>query len=141
MLARLRSNDRGAAAVEFALVAPILLLLVFGLIDFGRMLNAKISITEAAREGARAAAIERTSTSIDSRVALATSGIGGGGAAVESYTLCKANPAVGDDGKVTVKYKFQYITPVGAIAGLFGSGGSSWGDFDMRSSGVMPCRA
>lgn len=53
----LRRRDRGAAAVEFALVVPMLLLLVFGIIDFGRMLNVKITLTQAAREGARAAAV------------------------------------------------------------------------------------
>ncbi len=50
-------RDRGAAAVEFVLVLPVLLLLVFGIVDFGRMLNAQIVVTEAAREGARAAAL------------------------------------------------------------------------------------
>src|SRR6185312_11491700 len=49
-----RERERGAAAVEFALVLPVLLMLIFGIIDFGRMLAAKIVITEAAREGARA---------------------------------------------------------------------------------------
>src|SRR5262245_42012772 len=50
-------NDRGAAALEFALVLPVLLIVVFGLIDFGRMLNAQLIASDAAREGARAAAI------------------------------------------------------------------------------------
>ena len=45
--------DRGAAAVEFALLLPLLLLLVFGIIDFGRALNAQVTLTQAAREGAR----------------------------------------------------------------------------------------
>jgi Flp pilus assembly protein TadG len=44
-----KPRDRGAAAVEFALLLPLLLLLVFGIIDFGRALNAEITITQAAR--------------------------------------------------------------------------------------------
>ena len=36
---------------------PVLLLVIFGIIDFGRMLNAQITLTEAAREGARATSI------------------------------------------------------------------------------------
>ncbi len=39
-------------------MVPALLLIVFGLIDFGRALNAQISLTGAAREGARLAALE-----------------------------------------------------------------------------------
>ena len=50
-------SDRGAAAVEFALVVPILLLLVFGIIDFGRILNAEIQLSQAAREGVRLQAL------------------------------------------------------------------------------------
>src|SRR5215469_8310359 len=50
-------RDRGAAAVEFALLLPLLLLLVFGIIDFGRALNAQITLTQAAREGSRLAAL------------------------------------------------------------------------------------
>src|SRR5215472_18044642 len=54
---RVRGGDRGAAAVEFALLLPLLLLLVFGIIDFGRAINAQITLTQAAREGARLAAL------------------------------------------------------------------------------------
>lgn len=53
-----RSKRRGQALVEFALVAPILLLLVLGLIDFARAWNVYQVITDAAREGARAAVVE-----------------------------------------------------------------------------------
>jgi Flp pilus assembly protein TadG len=49
--------DHGAAAVELALVLPILILLIGGIIDFGLAFNAQISLTHAAREGARVEAI------------------------------------------------------------------------------------
>ena len=51
--------DRGSVAVEFALLLPMLLLIVFGIIDFGRALNAQITLTQAAREGARLAAVNQ----------------------------------------------------------------------------------
>jgi Flp pilus assembly protein TadG len=51
------SNERGAAAVEMALVLPILLLLVFGIIEFGFIFNRYISVTHAAREGVRQLAL------------------------------------------------------------------------------------
>lgn len=47
----------GAAAVEFAFVAPLLVLLVFGMIEFGRMIMVQQILVNAAREGARKAVL------------------------------------------------------------------------------------
>jgi Flp pilus assembly pilin Flp len=47
----------GAAAVEFALLLPLLVLLLFGFIQFGLAFNARIQATNAAREGARLAVV------------------------------------------------------------------------------------
>lgn len=54
---RFKKNERGASLVEFALVVPILLLLVLGMIEFGWLLTGWTVITGAAREGARAAVV------------------------------------------------------------------------------------
>ncbi|MBS4751335.1 pilus assembly protein [Nocardioides sp. zg-ZUI104] len=51
-------RERGAAAVEFALIVPVLMLLVFGIINYGHMLSVRQSVSQAAAEGARAAAVE-----------------------------------------------------------------------------------
>ncbi|WP_343037947.1 TadE family type IV pilus minor pilin [Arthrobacter wenxiniae] len=61
-LDRLCKSEKGAAAVEFALVVPVLLLLLFGIIEFGRVYNTQIELTGAAREGARVMAIQNNST-------------------------------------------------------------------------------
>jgi Flp pilus assembly protein TadG len=53
---RARRGERGAAAVEFALVVPLLLMLVFGIISYGYMLSFRQTLSQAASEGARAAA-------------------------------------------------------------------------------------
>lgn len=50
-------NEKGASAVEFALVLPIFVMLVFGIFQFGIAFNNWIAITHAAREGARLAAV------------------------------------------------------------------------------------
>lgn len=52
-----RRSDHGAAAVEFALVLPLLVLLLFGIISYGVMLSFRQSLSQAAAEGARAAAV------------------------------------------------------------------------------------
>ena len=61
MLKRFRQGhqgDQGAAALEFAVVAPVLMLLVFGMLEFGFVFQAQLAVTHAAREGARLAAID-----------------------------------------------------------------------------------
>ena len=50
-------GDRGASAVEFAIVLPVLISILVGIIEFGWLFNQQISLTQAAREGARAYAI------------------------------------------------------------------------------------
>jgi Flp pilus assembly protein TadG len=45
------STERGAALVEFAIVLPLLILLVFGIIDFGRVSTMQINLNEAVQEG------------------------------------------------------------------------------------------
>ncbi len=54
-----RRRDDGAAAVELALLLPILLIVVFGIVQFGFYYNATIELSGAAREGARSMAINK----------------------------------------------------------------------------------
>ena len=57
-----RSDRRGASVVEFAVVAPVFIVLVFGMIEFGRMIMVQQLLTNAAREGARTAVIGDSNT-------------------------------------------------------------------------------
>ena len=56
-MSRSKRDDRGAAMVEFAIVLPVLMLILLGIIEFGRAYNAQVSIQAAAREGARELAL------------------------------------------------------------------------------------
>lgn len=58
-------DDRGATLVEFALVVPIVLVLVIGCVDFARVLNASVTIQNASREGARYATVHPRTTDED----------------------------------------------------------------------------
>ena len=64
-------SDRGVAAVEFALILPLLLALTFGLIEFGLFMYNQQVLTNAAREGARAGIVQHdpriTAPEINSR--------------------------------------------------------------------------
>ncbi len=53
-----RRKRRGAAVVEFAIVAPLFFLLIFGMIEFGRVIMVQQIITNASREGARVAVLD-----------------------------------------------------------------------------------
>jgi Flp pilus assembly protein TadG len=55
-----RRAEEGQAMVEFALVIPVLLLLVLGIIQFGILFNNYVTLTDAVRAGARQAAVSRT---------------------------------------------------------------------------------
>lgn len=55
---RKRKNRKGAAAVEFALVAPVFVLLIFGIIEFGRAMMVQQILVNASREGARRAVLD-----------------------------------------------------------------------------------
>ena len=54
---RRRRSDSGAELIELAIVLPILLIVVAGIVDFGRAFYYQVTLTNAAREGARAAAM------------------------------------------------------------------------------------
>ena len=124
--------DRGAAAVEFALVLPVLLLVLFGLIDFGRALNAQITLTQAAREGVRLAALQQPGAEDRTRAAAEPmTGL------TVSVTACPASPAPTDDAVVLAQQNFTFITPIEGIADMFGGGIGS--GVQLTGKGVMRC--
>lgn len=61
------ANIRGNAVIEFALTLPILLLVVFGITEFGRMIMTTNVLNTASREGARYAAVNPVSDSTNVR--------------------------------------------------------------------------
>lgn len=58
-------SERGVAAVEFALVAPLLVILLFTIIEFSLVLYDKAVITNASREGARYGSVHDPSGTVD----------------------------------------------------------------------------
>jgi Flp pilus assembly protein TadG len=127
------ARDRGAAAVEFALVFPLLLLIVFGIIDFGRLLNAQITLTQAAREGARLAAVGQPN--VVSRTQATATGLS---PVTVTVTSCAVGAGPNANAVVSVSYPFSFVTPIGAIAAMFGGGGPGSG-LTLTAQGVMPC--
>lgn len=64
-----RRHRRGSTLVEFAIVLPVLLALLVGIMEFGWLVKNNLTIANAAREGARIASVGKTTTEIRARVA------------------------------------------------------------------------
>ncbi|GIM67677.1 hypothetical protein Pve01_89490 [Planomonospora venezuelensis] len=65
-------TDRGAAAVEFALIVPILFVLLFGIIDYGAVFSDSVSMRQGVREAARAGVVSSFNSSCGSATTMAT---------------------------------------------------------------------
>jgi len=109
--------DTGAAAVEFALVLPFLLLLIFGIIDFGRAWNMQLALTQGAREGARVVALGGTAADATTRTQQAAFPVTGIGVAV---TACPASVTPTSDAQVLATRTYNYVTPISGILNLIG---------------------
>lgn len=136
-----RHLDRGAAAVEMAFTLPLLLLVLFGLVDFGRGFNDKMQLTQAAREAVRLIALGGSQQDAQTRAQLAMPAAGDRLApTVTAATLCA--PGSTGVGKVTVQSKFKFITPLGPIARLFEEDSALPGIDDVvtfSAKGAMRC--
>lgn len=102
---------RGAAVVEFAVVAPILFLLIFGMIEFGRMVMVQQVLTNASREGARVGILDGATTSeVTSKVNTYLTAAKITGATVTVTPDPPSNAGAGDSVTVDVKVNFNNVT-------------------------------
>jgi hypothetical protein len=114
-----RSASRGQALVEFALVLPILLILLLGILDFGRAVAAYNSVSNAARSGARVAIVNQDLAAIEA--AVESEGISLGDIEVEfdpdvnNKPACPADdccPQIGCIVEVRVTSSYVPATPI-----------------------------
>lgn len=109
-------NRKGQSMVETALVLPIILLIVIGTIEFGRILSAWMVITHASREGARMASLGASGLEVEQRV----------DAVSDSLDLTNLTVTISPSGSlgrgdmvtVNVTYSIDLMTPfIGAVVG------------------------
>jgi Flp pilus assembly protein TadG len=104
-----RRTRRGAAVVEFAVIAPLFFMMVFGIIEFGRALMVQQILTNASREGARRAIVEgATASEVKELVSdyLSNASVSGSTTQVSPQSL----QAVGMGDKVTVTVSVPYAS-------------------------------
>ncbi|MGD0204933.1 MAG: TadE/TadG family type IV pilus assembly protein [Dehalococcoidia bacterium] len=116
---RTGKGQAGQSLVEFTLVLPIFLLVLFAIIDFGMAFNAWITVTNSAREGGRLATLGATATAVEQRVRTATSTLDQSKLTV---TVTNAQGTSGDPVVVNVSYKYSLITPLANIMTIVGGG-------------------
>ena len=107
-----RREERGSVVVEFALVVPIIVLLLFGMIEFGRGYNAKIELTSAVREGARKVALGSDAALATSTTKGAAPGLTADNIAVTVLETCGTNPPPTANARVRATYPFHYDIPL-----------------------------
>ncbi len=103
-----REKQFGQSVVELALMLPLLILILVGVLDLARIYQAQVTITNAAREGARYAAIHPSSASaVQTRTAQEAST---GGISPVTVTLLGLGQGAGTPVTVTVQYNFPMLT-------------------------------
>lgn len=140
-----RSGERGAAAVEFAIVLPLLVFLVLAVIDFGRLLFTEISIGSASREAARAASLGLSVTQAQAAALAAAPGAAGLAAmgsgsplSVNLATPACSSATSGDTATATVQATFRWITPIGLVR-VFDADADRGSTQTLTSKAVMRC--
>lgn len=122
---KLRS-ERGSVAVEFALILPILVAVLLGIVEFGSAYNTQITVTAAAREGAREMSIQGTPASAQLAVRAASPSLNPK-LTDKQIVVTPAVCAPGTNVTVTVTYRLNSLT------GFFFKG------MDLTGKGVMRC--
>jgi Flp pilus assembly protein TadG len=129
MRQRLRRQD-GASAVEFAIIAPLLVLLALGTVEFGRAFQVQGTLSAAAREGVRSMALQNNAATARSTTESVASSLRPAlkdGDIAFTPASCPAVYTPGATVTLTITYREPFLT------GLFGAG------VTLKASGVMRC--
>lgn len=120
-----RAAERGAVAVEFALLAPILVMLLLGIMEFGRAYNAQVSLSNSAREAVRVMAISNDQTA--AKTAAKNAGVSLNPKLQDTnFVFTPASCTSGAQMSVTINYTLSTLTGIA-------------GPFPMQGVGVMVC--
>jgi Flp pilus assembly protein TadG len=141
---RFRQSERGAELIEFAFILPLLLAMLAGIVDFGRMFQRLEVTTNAAREGARLASLPGYSeTDVRNRVrAYMDAGIRAGAGAQTNVTRTIVNITPGGGGasfqaaQVVVSYNSTYLI-LGPLVTLIGGETADFSTITLSATSTM----
>ena len=125
-----RNDERGATAVEFAFIVPLLLALVLGIAEFGHAFQVQGTLSAAAREGVRLMALQNDPAAARAAVRNAAATLDPAitdGQIIITPATCPTVNAGSTSVRLTIDYPMPFLT------GFFGNG------IDMTGTGVMRC--
>jgi Flp pilus assembly protein TadG len=106
---RIAKEEKGQSLVEFALLLPVLMLIILGIIEFGFMFNAKITLNSAAREGARVYAVSKDEAEVNQAVNDTLGYLGSGDSIVKTYKDLDATSGI-KMASVTITKEVDFLT-------------------------------
>ena len=125
-----KESERGAAAVEFAIVVPVLVMLLLGIMEFSRAYNAQASLSAAAREGVRVMAISNdpgaSRTAAKNTAVSLSPALGDSNITFKNLDTGTTTCAAGNRISVTITYTLSTMTGIA-------------GPFSMTGQGAMLC--
>ena len=122
LIRRLRKTETGAEIIEMAIVLPLLLMVLFGIVEFGFLFQRYVFLTNAAAEGARVASLPGyNQADVQARVAAYAAASNITGVSATSVAAPIAGPGgtswPGSQVTVTYVYSYQFIGPLAALVG------------------------
>ena len=124
-------EQQGAAMVEFVFVLPLLIVILFSIVQFGLVINRVQTFNAAAREGARTASVQKDQTQIKSAVSGTLDGLSLGITETVSITPNLGRPCEGRSGQtVTVDVSGPYLIEIPLIPNI---------NVTLRGTGVFRC--
>jgi Flp pilus assembly protein TadG len=123
-------GERGASAVEFGLIIPILLILVLGIVEFGHAFQVQGTLSAAAREGARAMALRNSQSDARAAVRDAASALNPD----VTDAQISITPASCPTGTTTTNVRLTIDYPMPFLTDFFGA------SIDLTGTGVMRCQ-
>lgn len=113
---RWMEDESGQALIEFALITPFLLMMLIGIIEFGRAWNLHQVVTDASREGARKGAIWDPAVTENDVRNVVLQRLGAAGVPPAAVTITLNNVLGGTDTpldvRVSVPYRFMFFGPL-----------------------------
>lgn len=108
---KLLKSKKGQAMVEMAIVIPILLIILMGIFEFGRIFNTYIILTNASREGARRAALGASDTEVNEKINNAVLYLDSTNLTT-LITPSKSSRKRGSEVKINIQYDVDIIAPI-----------------------------
>ncbi|MRH44309.1 pilus assembly protein [Aquibacillus halophilus] len=119
-------SEKGQSLVEFALILPVLILLLFGIVDFGRIFHAYLTLDHAGREAARSASIGEEDKEVI--ITVVKENASGLSLIDEKIVISENLGKSGEEVTITITYPVNFVTPV--IGNIIGT-------FDLKNKTVM----